>query len=87
MPLRPRSRPAQGRPGACPSLTGRSGVWRFDARKVGQAFSAGEQIATGLRDIGSMDWRAVALLRYRQSVLRVIAAAAVLGFLARLTAL
>ena len=41
----------------CPSLDGRSGVWRFDAEKLGQKFPAdGEQIATGLRDMMAVDY-------------------------------
>jgi glucose/arabinose dehydrogenase len=41
----------------CPSLTGRSGVWRFDSNKLNQKFPAdGEQIATGLRDMMAVDW-------------------------------
>ena len=43
----------------CPDLGARAGVWRFDASKVGQKFpSAGEQWATGIRDIDSLDWSA-----------------------------
>lgn len=42
----------------CPGLQGRGGVWRFDARKLGQSFPAGgEQVATGVRDMVGMDWR------------------------------
>jgi glucose/arabinose dehydrogenase len=49
------SRPVGLKP--CPGLTGRSGVWRFDATKTGQKFPAdGEQIATGIRNMGAMDW-------------------------------
>jgi glucose/arabinose dehydrogenase len=41
----------------CPDLGTRAGVWRFDANKVGQKFpAAGEQWATGIRDIDSLDW-------------------------------
>ena len=41
----------------CPDLATRAGVWRFDANKVGQKFpAAGEQWATGIRDIDSLDW-------------------------------
>ena len=41
----------------CPDLGTRAGVWRFDANKVGQKFpTAGEQWATGIRDIDSVDW-------------------------------
>jgi glucose/arabinose dehydrogenase len=41
----------------CPSLEGRSGVWRFDASKLNQKFpEGGEQIATGVRDMMAVDW-------------------------------
>ena len=41
----------------CPDLETRTGVWRFDADRHGQKFPAdGEQWATGIRDIGSLDW-------------------------------
>src|SRR5215475_6780726 len=41
----------------CPDLGTRSGVWRFNATKTGQRFPAdGEQLATGIRDITSLDW-------------------------------
>ena len=41
----------------CPSLTGRAGIWRFDAAKSGQHFPAdGERIATGIRAMSGMDW-------------------------------
>jgi glucose/arabinose dehydrogenase len=41
----------------CPSLDGRSGVWRFDAAKRDQKFpEGGEQIATGIRDMMAVDW-------------------------------
>ncbi len=41
----------------CPDLGVRAGVWRFDANKRGQKFPAdGEQWATGIRDISSLDW-------------------------------
>jgi glucose/arabinose dehydrogenase len=41
----------------CPDLGTRAGVWRFDANKLGQKFpAAGEQWATGIRDIDSVDW-------------------------------
>lgn len=43
----------------CPGLNGRGGVWRFDASKTGQKFpSDGEQFATGVRNMGAMDWSA-----------------------------
>jgi glucose/arabinose dehydrogenase len=41
----------------CPDLGVRAGVWRFDGNKRGQKFPTdGEQWATGIRDIGSLDW-------------------------------
>ena len=41
----------------CPDLGARAGVWRFNANKVGQTFPTdGEQLATGIRDIDSLDW-------------------------------
>lgn len=41
----------------CPDLATRAGVWRFNANKVGQKFpTAGERVATGIRDISSLDW-------------------------------
>ena len=41
----------------CPDLETRAGVWRFDANRRGQKFPAdGEQWATGIRDIDSLDW-------------------------------
>jgi len=41
----------------CPDLGARAGVWRFNATKTGQRFPAdGEQVATGIRDITSLDW-------------------------------
>jgi glucose/arabinose dehydrogenase len=41
----------------CPDLGSRAGVWRFDGNKRGQRFpSDGEQWATGIRDIGALDW-------------------------------
>jgi len=43
----------------CPDLGVRAGVWRFDANKIGQRFpSDGEQMATGIRDMSSLDWSA-----------------------------
>jgi hypothetical protein len=39
-------------------VTGRGGVWKFDANKANQKFpDDGKQIATGLRDSVSMDYR------------------------------
>jgi glucose/arabinose dehydrogenase len=54
---------AQGAPAVglkpCPDLGQRAGVWRFSANKIGQKFPAdGEQVATGIRDISSLDWSA-----------------------------
>jgi glucose/arabinose dehydrogenase len=44
----------------CPGLQGHSGIWRFDASKTGQKFPAdGEQYATGIREMGAMDWSQV----------------------------
>jgi glucose/arabinose dehydrogenase len=41
----------------CPSLANRSGIWRFDAARLGQHFPTdGEQLATGLRDMDALDW-------------------------------
>jgi len=41
----------------CPDLQTRSGIWRFSADKTGQKFpSDGEQWATGIRDMTSLDW-------------------------------
>jgi len=41
----------------CPDLGARAGVWRFNATKIGQKFPLdGEQVATGIRDISSLDW-------------------------------
>jgi len=41
----------------CPDLAVRAGVWRFDADKHAQKFPAdGVQWATGIRDIGALDW-------------------------------
>jgi glucose/arabinose dehydrogenase len=42
----------------CPDLDGRAGIWSFDSRRANQRFpSDGKQIATGLRDVGAIDWR------------------------------
>ena len=42
----------------CPGVTDRGGVWKFNANKQGQKFPAdGKQVATGLRDSVSMDYR------------------------------
>jgi len=54
-PAAPKDKPVGLRP--CPSLEGRSGVWRFDASKLNQKFpEGGEQIATGVRDMMAVDW-------------------------------
>lgn len=43
----------------CPELNGRGGIWRFSAARTGQAFATdGIRLATGLRDMDAMDWRA-----------------------------
>ena len=52
---------AQGAPPVglrpCPDLSDRAGIWRFNAKKIGQKFPAdGEQLATGIRDITSLEW-------------------------------
>ncbi len=42
----------------CPGVTDRGGVWKFNPSKVGQKFPAdGKQVATGLRESVSMDYR------------------------------
>jgi glucose/arabinose dehydrogenase len=42
----------------CPGVTDRGGVWKFSAGKLNQKFPAdGVQIATGLRDSVSLDYR------------------------------
>ena len=42
----------------CPGVTDRGGVWKFSASKPNQKFPGdGKQIATGLRDSVSMDYR------------------------------
>ena len=55
-PSVPKGQPPKGlKP--CPSLTGRAGVWRFNAEKTNQKFQTdGEQIATGVRDMMAVDW-------------------------------
>ncbi len=42
----------------CPQLKERAGIWRFDASRMGQKFSDGEQMVTGVRDMDALDWRA-----------------------------
>ena len=43
---------AAGSPGKnpCPELATRAGIWKFDARKTGQAFSPAARYATGIRN-------------------------------------
>ena len=38
----------------CTELETRAGIWRFDARKTGQTYSAAARYATGIRNIGGM---------------------------------
>jgi glucose/arabinose dehydrogenase len=47
-----------GAPGAmpCPQLAWHGGVWRFDARRVGQTEHDGRRYATGLRSLVAMAW-------------------------------
>jgi glucose/arabinose dehydrogenase len=40
----------------CVELETRAGIWRFDANKTGQAFSAAERFATGLRNAEGIDF-------------------------------
>ncbi len=41
----------------CLDLSTRAGIWRFSAERAGQRFPAdGEQWATGIRDMTSLDW-------------------------------
>jgi glucose/arabinose dehydrogenase len=42
----------------CAELKTRGGIWRFDADKTGQAFSAAERFATGLRNAIGIDFGA-----------------------------
>ena len=58
-PNLPQGAPAVGlKP--CPDLAQRAGVWRFSSNKIGQKFPTdGEQVATGIRDISSLDWSAI----------------------------
>jgi glucose/arabinose dehydrogenase len=55
-PSTPKGQPPVGlKP--CPDMGKRAGVWRFSATKLNQQFpGGGEQIATGLRDLSSLDW-------------------------------
>jgi glucose/arabinose dehydrogenase len=41
-------------PMPCPILETRAGVWRFDAAKMGQAWTQGEHYATGIRDTNAL---------------------------------
>lgn len=42
----------------CPDLASRAGIWRFSATIPGQRFPVdGLQFATGVRDIGALEWR------------------------------
>ena len=56
----PPGAPANATPVAlnpCPDLGQRAGIWRFNATKAGQRFPVdGEQLATGIRDMTSLDW-------------------------------
>lgn len=47
-----------GSPGIepCPLLDEHGGIWRFDANKTGQTFSAAARYATGLRNVVGLDW-------------------------------
>ena len=38
----------------CPELATRAGIWRYDSKRTGQAFSARERYATGLRNSEAM---------------------------------
>ncbi len=40
----------------CVELKTRAGIWRFDANKTGQVFSAAERFATGLRNAEGIDF-------------------------------
>jgi glucose/arabinose dehydrogenase len=42
----------------CVELETRAGIWRFDANKTGQVFSAAERFATGLRNAEGIDFDA-----------------------------
>jgi len=55
-PKTPESAPPVGlKP--CPDLGARAGAWRFNANQIGQKFPTdGLQMATGIRDITSLDW-------------------------------
>ncbi|MDT7828425.1 PQQ-dependent sugar dehydrogenase [Pricia sp. S334] len=47
-----------GSPGIepCPLLEEHGGIWRFDANRTGQTFSADARYATGLRNVVGLDW-------------------------------
>ena len=51
-----------GSPGIepCPLLEEHGGIWRFDANKTGQTFSAAARYATGLRNVVGLDWNTTA---------------------------
>lgn len=50
----PGARPVGQKP--CPDLTDGAGIWRFAADRTDQAFSDGEQIATGIRFVTALNW-------------------------------
>lgn len=50
----PGAKPVGQKP--CPDLTGGSGIWRFDADRIGQSFADGTQVATGIRFMTAMNW-------------------------------
>ena len=43
----------------CSELKTRAGIWRYDANKTGQVFSAKERYASGLRNPEGLDFDAV----------------------------
>ncbi len=51
-----------GSPGIepCPLLEEHGGIWRFDANKTNQTFSADARYATGLRNVVGLDWNTTA---------------------------
>ncbi|MGH8224862.1 MAG: PQQ-dependent sugar dehydrogenase, partial [Gammaproteobacteria bacterium] len=48
----------------CPLLAEHGGIWRFDADKLNQHFSAGNRYATGLRNVVAIAWNAAANALY-----------------------